>query len=168
MSFGLSSKRGLTGAGLSLRLWQAFPLLPALYIFVAAGYPAVVQRRGLFSFLADLGFSLLPRWESLGLSALYRLSRSELAVYFAMVGFALLLGLAGDRLLRGKTARAARVVFAVLLGADLIVRLLPLSFNRAFGIPGAVLGFAGNLACLALVLLDLRAAKGQEGGTKEA
>lgn len=168
MSFGLSSGKGLTGAGLSLRLWQAFSLLPALYIFVAAGYPAVVQRRGLFSFLADLGLSLLPRWESLGLSVLYRLSRSELAVYFAVVGFALLLGLAGDRLLRGKTARASRIVFACLLGADLIVRLLPLAFNRAFGIPGAILGFAGLLGLLALVLLDLRAGKGQEGGAKEA
>ena len=57
--------------------------------------------------------------------------------------------------------RAARLAFALCVAVDLILRLLPLSINSAFPVACSIIGFAVRLGCLALILLDLRAAKQQ-------
>lgn len=160
MKFGVNVRNKLTGAGLYVRSMQVSALLPALYIFVASGYPGLLRSANVLSFLFGLGCSILPRGEMLAVSALYRATGSELWVYFVLLIFALAFGILADALLRSRTAgRPARLVFAALVAADLLLRLIPLRFNLAFGWPGAVLGFLGRAACLALILLDLRAEK---------
>jgi hypothetical protein len=160
MKFGVAVRNKLTGAGLYVRAMQVSALLPALYIFVASGYPALLRSANVLTFLFGLGCSLLPRGETLAVSSLYRATGSELWVYFALVCFALAFGLLADALLRSRTAgRPARLAFAALVAADLLLRLVPLRFNLAFGWPCAVLGFLGRGVCLALILLDLRAEK---------
>ena len=161
MSFGLNDRRTLTGAGLYSHILRVSPLLPAVYVFLAAGYPAVITQKGLFSFLCELGLSALPRVETLLLSLLYRLSAREMAVYFTMLLLALAFGLVTDRLFRHseKAGRTARLVLAGFVALDLLLRLLPLPFNRSFGLPCAILGFLIRLGCLVLILLDLRADK---------
>lgn len=160
MKFGLNDRKYLTGGGLYVRILQIAALLPVLYVVVAPSYPPILTQRSALSVLFDLGFSALPRWEMLGLSALYRVTASEIAVCFALLIPALAFGLAAKKLPE-KHARTARLVCAALVAADLVLRLLPLKFNTAFGLPCAAAGFALRLGCLLLLLLDLRAAKKQ-------
>ena len=162
MKFGLNLRKVLTGAEVSIRIQQICSILPVLYLFAAASFPVVLTRRGVSSVLFDLGFSCLPRTEALAISLLYRVSRSEVLVNFLLLGFALVLGLVAGALLHGKTAGAARRFLVVWIAADLLLRLRPLGFNRAFGLPAAILGFVVQALCLALCILDLRAAKEQE------
>ena len=159
MTFGINLRKQRTGADVSLLAYQISALLTVPYVVVVSGYLYLVTHRGLLADLFDLGLSALPRWEALGLSWVYRRTSSEVIAYFIMLGLALGAGLLGRLLLRGsrETGLRTRVVMAVLLAADLVVRLLPLSFNGAFGTVCAVLGFVVRLACLVLVVLDLRA-----------
>ena len=165
MKFGVNLRKGLTGAEFGVRVFQIVSLLPLLYILAVAVSPAVITKRSLLSFLFDLGVSAIPRAEALALSALYRASASEVAVYFAILLTALAAGLAAGRLLKGKhkTAVTARKICAALIAADLVLRLLPLRFNKGFGLPAAALGFALQLGCLILIVLDLRADKAAAG-----
>lgn len=157
MKFGVDLRKTLTGAELSIRIQQICAILPVLYLFAAASFPLALTRRNFASVLFDLGFSALPRLEALGISLLYRITRSEVLVNFLLLGFALALGLAAGALLHGKAARAARRFLVVWIAVDLLLRLLPLGLNRAFGLPAAILGFALQLLCLVLCVLDLRA-----------
>ena len=160
MKFGFDDRKHLTGGGLYVRVMQVAALLPMLYVLIAPSYPPILTQRSLLSVLFDLGFSALPRWETLGLSALYRVTGSEIAMYFALLIPALVFGLAAKRLPE-KHARTARIVCAALVASDLLLRLLPLKCNTAFGFSCAAAGFAVRLGCLILLLLDLRAAKQQ-------
>ncbi len=159
MKFGIGIRKALSGAGLYVMIFQIASLLPAVYIVIASGYMGIFAKTGVFSVLFDLGASAIPRWEALCVSLLYRLTSSEVAVHFALLGGALAFGFAAAALLRGeyRTARVSRIVFAALICADLILRLLPFHFNIAFGWPAAAVGVAVRLFCLALLLLDLRA-----------
>lgn len=160
MKFGFENRKHLTGADLAVRVMQIAALLPAPYLLAAPGYPSMLTRHSFLSTLFKLGLSVLPRPETLGLSLLYRLTFSELAVFFAPLIFALILGLASKRLFQ-RFPRAARLAFALCVAVDLILRLLPLSINSAFPAACGIIGFAVRLGCLALILLDLRAAKQQ-------
>ncbi|MCR5173539.1 MAG: hypothetical protein K6C09_02750 [Oscillospiraceae bacterium] len=165
MRFGINVRNRLTGADLYVRIFQLTGLAPVLYVLVACVHPAVFTSENVFSVLFRLGMSALPRWEALGLSRLYRMSHSEVLVCAAVLVFALIFGLAAGRLLRGGRgkARAVRVVLAVLIALDLVVRVLPLPFRFSFGIPAAVFGFVIRLGCLALVLGDLTADRRNTG-----
>jgi hypothetical protein len=158
MRFGFENRKHLTGTDLYVRVMQIAALLPAVYLITIPGYPAITTQHSVLSVLFDLGFSVLPRIETLALSLLYRATASEIAMYFAMLIAALVLGLAAKKLL-DRAPRTVRLVFAALIAVDLILRLLPLRFNAAFGLPCAIAGFGIRLGCLALILLDLRAAK---------
>ena len=157
MTFGVNLRKTLTGAELCIRIQQICAILPVLYLFAAASFPVVITHRNAVSVLFDLGFSCLPRLEALGISLLFRLTRSEVLVNFLLLGLALLIGLLAGALLHGKTAWAARRFLVLWIAADLLLRLLPLGLNRAFGLPAAILGFALQLGCLVLCVLDLRA-----------
>ena len=165
MRFGINVRNRLTGADLYVRILQLTGLAPVLYVLVACVHPAVFTSRNVFSVLFGLGTSALPRWEALALSRLYRMSHSEVLVCAAVLVFALIFGLAAGRLLKGGRgkARAVRAVLAVLIALDLAVRVLPLPFRFSFGIPAAVFGFVIRLGCLALVLGDLTADRGNAG-----
>ena len=58
-----------------------------------------------------------------------------------------------------ETALRLRRTLVALLAFDLVLRLLPFWFNLAFGLPAAIIGWLCRAACLAFVVLDLRAAK---------
>ncbi len=167
MKFGVGPGNALRGADLAVRVQQVAALLPAAVIFLASAYRPILLKGGLFPFLFGLGASALPRWELLGLSLLYRLSGSEVAVALALPLLALALGLAAGPLLRSrKRSVPARWVLAGLIVLDLLSRLLPFRFNLSFGWPLAILGFLLRLASLALILLDLRT-QGRRGARRE-
>ena len=159
MRFGINIRKKLTGAEIYVRVFQISSILPVLFVLAASGYTAVLTNRGIFSFLFRLGLSAVPSLEALALSLVYRRTASEVLLAFVLLGTALVFGLAVNRLLTGshRTAWACRVVLLVLVGADLVLRLLPLGFNGAFGLPAAILGFVIRLGCLAFIALDLRA-----------
>lgn len=158
MKLGFDDRRHLTGAGLHIRILQVSALLPVPYFLLVPSYPAMTTRSTVFSLLFDLGFSALPRWETWSLSLLYRVTASEMLVFFLMLIAALVLGLAAKPML-DRFPRAVRLVLAALIAVDLALRLAPFGTNAAFGLPCAVFGFAIRLIGLALLLLDLRAAK---------
>lgn len=158
LRFGLFERKALTGAELAVRIYQISSLLPLPYLLIAAGSPPLITKSGLLSVLFDLGCMVLPRPELRALSLLYRLSASEIAVHFAILLPALIVGLAAERLLKNKRrGRLWRIAYAAWIGLDLLVRfLLP---HLSFPLWAAVTGFAVRLSCLALILLDLRAAR---------
>ncbi len=164
ITFGTDVRRALSGADLYVRIFQITSVLPILYIFAATSYPPILISRGFFSAVFDLGMSAIPRWEALALSSLYRATSNEIFVYFALLFIAFFAGILGNRLFRDnhKNGDVTRKGTIVLLGADLILRLLPLSFNMAFGLPAAVCGFAVRAVCLCLAAMDLRKAKALE------
>ena len=157
MKFGVGIRNKLTGAELTVRVVQIASLLPGLYLLAASGYRGLFAQDGMFGLLFRLGMSLLPRWEAWALSVLYRLTSGELVFYFTMLGLALAWGLLSRPLLGPQRGVVGRTILAGLIAADLVLRLLPLSCNAAFGLPMAVIGFCTRFVCLVLVLLDLRA-----------
>lgn len=165
MRFGLTGKR--TGAHVYMLAFQVSSLLPLPYIFVLAGYAGLAARRGVLSFLFELGCAFLPRWETLLLSALYGRTGNEILVYFIPLGFALALGLVLNRLLRAgeKTAKAVRIVLCALILADLILRACSPRFAAVFGAGVSAAGFVFRLACLALPVLDMIFEKKRKEGS---
>ncbi len=155
--FNLGENRIISGAELYVLIFQICSLLPALYTLTAAVLMSVVTRYNPLSAMFDYGISALPRWEVLALSLAYRATAKELIAHFAILALALALGVASKKLFRGKakTAVTWRVVFALLIAADLVVRLLPFGFNGAFGTAPAVAAFVVRLICLSLIVLDL-------------
>lgn len=161
ITFGTDLRRKLSGADLYIRILQISSVLPVIYIFIVTGAPALLVNRSVFSVLFECGISALPRGESLFLSWLYRCTSNEVIVYFVILFIALFAGILGNRLFRDnhKNGQTTRKVFVVLIGADLLLRLLPFSWNTAFGLPAAIFGFAVRAVCLTLILLDLRASR---------
>ena len=161
VTWGTDDRKALTGAGLYVTVFQVSSLLPLPYLFAVVGYPVVITNRNVLSFLFDVGLMSVPRAEALALSYAYTTLSSELVVYFTLLGVALVVGLALGRLLRGGGEAALRLrrTLAALLAFDLVLRLLPFGFNLAFGLPAAIIGWLCRAACLAFVVLDLRAAK---------
>ena len=168
--FGLGERGKLSGADVAVRVIQILAILPALFTFIAPGYYSMMTRKGFFSTLFQLGMCSLPRWFTTALSFVYRLSASEVAMHFALLATALAFGLIMNGLLRGKPKKAfaVRVIFAVLIIADIIVRLLPLHINRVYSVPVTIFGFVMRLGCLALIILDLVAARRAEALKDEA
>lgn len=157
MKFGINLRKVKTGAEIYVIIFQITALLPALYIFVISGYPYLMTQKGVHLFLFDVGISALPRWEVLLLSELYRATSSEMTTFFAMLGFALAVGILAANVLEGspRAALISRIVAAVLIVGDLVFRLLPLHCNQALSPAVNVIGFVIRVACLALVALDL-------------
>ena len=160
VEFGIDIRRKLTGADLYVRILQICSLLPLPYIFLARSHPPILSTRNLFSVLFDTGVCTLPRVEAFALSWLYRLTLSEVAVYFVILAIALALGIIAGRILRGDPEASIRFhkVIAVLIALDLVIRVIPIKANIAFGIPLAVIGLAVRAICLYLVIRDLKAA----------
>ena len=145
-----------TGAGLYVYFFQFCSLLPLPYVLVGAGNMSIFTSKSVLSFLFDVGISALPRAEALSLSLLYRLTESEIAVFFLIIAVALVYGFLIKKLFESeKAGTTARIIFAVLIAADLIVRVVPFGFNSSFGVAAAVIGFIFRAACLALLVYDI-------------
>lgn len=159
VEFGIDIRRKLTGADLYVRIFQICSLLPLPYIFLARPHPPILRTRNLLSVLFDTGFSALPRIEAYALSYLYRLTSGEVVVYFVILAIALVLGFISARVLRGDPEASVRFhkVIAVMIVVDLVIRIIPVKANIAFGIIPAVLGFIIRVVCLYMVIRDLKA-----------
>lgn len=158
MKFGLNDRKNLTGAGLYVKIFQAVSLLPLLYIFTASGYMGLLTKKSVLSVLFEMGFSALPRIEALALSAIYRLTSSEIAVFFAILVIALIFGIITQKyfIKDKKAGKITRIVLLILIATDIILRALPLGFNSDFGTAGFIFGLALRLGFAILIVLDIK------------
>jgi len=161
LSFGTDDKKALTGAGLYIKIFQTASLVSAICILVFSVYPPAMIRRGVFSLLFDLAAMSLPRIEIYLLSLFYRACTKETLIFFAILIAALILGIAGRKILLSSDASAKklRIALATFISADLVLRLIPFSFNGVFSTASNITGFALRLACLIFILLDLKKKK---------
>lgn len=157
--FGIDIRRQLTGADLYVRIFQISALLPLPYIYLAAVHPSILGTRNLFSWMFDIGICSLPRVEAFALSYLYRATLKEVTVYFVILVPAVVLGFAAVNVIRGNPELSIRMhkVFAVLIACDLVIRLIPIRANLAFGLSAAAIGFILRAICLYLLIRDLKA-----------
>lgn len=164
IQWGINDRKITTGADLYVLIFQITSLIPLPFMLAVTGYPAVMTSDNVLTFLFKTGIMALPRTEALALSFAYRALASEMVVYFAMPVIAFVLGILFKRLLKGsfRASRVLRIILLILIGCDLIFRMLPFSFNYSFGIAPAVIGFLIRLACLILIILDLRCSRYQE------
>ena len=161
VKWGTGDWKTFTGAHLAVAIYQVASLLALPYILAVIGYPAIITNDNALSFLFDVGVMAVPRIEALCLSLLYGATSNEVAVYFAMLIPALVVGLVFGKLLPENssvcvTLRKALVVF---IACDLVLRVLPFGFNLAFGLLPAAVGWLVQAACLVFVTLDLRSVK---------
>ena len=155
--------KAFSGARAAVVAFQIACLVPALFVVLASVYPYAMAAGGGYALFCDLGVSSLPRWLALGVSLLYRLTKSEVAAALALPAVALALGIVGKRLLDGKkTARVARIVLSAAIGADLVLRIWPLSWVSLYGWGCTVFAFLFRAACLGLLLWDLLKKKEEE------
>ena len=152
-------KNALSGSLIYTRVFQVSCLLPLVYIFAVSGSGRIITEKGILSFLFDLGVSLLPRWLSLGLSCIYRLLGNEVILYFLLALIALAFGFIAKPLFSGRKSGAVRIIFLVLICADLILRFVPLGFRPSFGLTVTVISFAVRAVCAGLLLFDIITAK---------
>ena len=161
IAFGIDPRKKLNGSDLYVKTFQIMSMLPVIFVAVASGDLKLYSSGGPLAWLFELGMSALPRLEMLGLSFLFRETSSEVIMTFVMLAIGLILGLLSNKIFREEEKRgvAARKVFMALLAIDLIVRLLPLDFNRVFGLPVMAIGFVLRAACIAALYMDLKAYK---------
>lgn len=160
VNWGIGDWKTVTGAHVAVASYQVASLLPLLYILGLLGYPAIITSKNALSVLFDLGIMSVPRAEALGLSLLYGATSNEVLVYFALLVPALVIGLVfGKLLIKGSPVCVTlRKTLAVFIACDLVLRVLPFGFNLAFGWPASIIGWLVQAACLAFVVLDLKAA----------
>ena len=157
MKFGIDIRGKLTGADLAVRITQIMAALPMLYLVILSGMLSLLTRETPVTYLFSLGVCAIPRAVALGLSALYRHTGGEVLFSMLLVAAALLYGVVMNRLLHSERGRMVRIVLAILIAVDLMLRLLPLGFPQAFGLPCEIAAFALRAMSLILVILDLRA-----------
>lgn len=159
VAFGIDIRRKLNGADLYVKTFQIASILPVLFLITASGYLGLFGKGGPLAWLFELGMSVLPRWETLGLSFIYRQTSNEVIMLFIMLVIGLILGLFSNKIFREDENRGirARKVFMALILIDLVLRVLPFRFNTVFGWPFSVLGFAIRAACMVLLYMDIKA-----------
>ena len=159
MKFGIDIRGKLTGADLAVRITQIAAALPMLYLVILSGMLSLLTHETPVTYLVSLGVCAVPRAVALGLSVLYRHTGGEVLFSMLLVAAALVYGVVMNRLLHSERGRTVRIVLAALIALDLIVRLIPLGFTQAFGLPCEIIAFVLRAVSLVLVLLDLRAGK---------
>ncbi len=138
-------------------LFQIISLLPLPYIMLSTSSHSIYDGKGIFGVLCSLGISSLPRAEALGISCVYRLVLSELAVYFMLLVAALILGVAVKKLISvsDKCAKITLTALSVLIFADIIIRFIPFRFNKIYGPVFWAVSVLIRAVFLILVLSDL-------------
>lgn len=161
VAFGIDIRKKLNGADLYVKTFQIASMLPVLFLITASGYLGLFAKGGPLAWLFEIGMSVLPRWETLGLSYIYRQTSNEVIMLFIMMLIGLLLGLFSNKIFRENEKRgiAARKVFMILIAIDLIVRLIPMRFNLVFGLPMAVIGFIIRAVFIVFLYMDIKTAR---------
>ena len=156
-------KRPYSGTKIYVLIFQVASLLPLLHILYTSGVSDGIMPHGITSVLFDLGICALPRCETLLLSTAYRMTLSEVFIYFALAVIAFIYGVVMKKLLSSKkTSAVTKYVAAALIACDVAVRALPFRFNFIFGTLYYVLGLVIRLACLALVVSDILISRKKE------
>lgn len=139
-------------------LFQIFSLLTVPYLFCSFdGVNSILLTDNPLGFLFCLGCSVLPRAEMVVVSKFYLVTGIELTVFYSILIIALVWGLVLHRAerARGRSAIIFWCVTAALIAADLVLRALPLYFNRVYGlwvdIPAALI----RAAMLIFVILHV-------------
>ncbi|MBQ6261896.1 MAG: hypothetical protein IJK58_00060 [Clostridia bacterium] len=160
MKFGITNKNSLSGAWLAIRLFQVISFVPAAFFLVISGYRGILLENNVLSQIFSCGLCALPCGETAGLSALYRLSHSEILAHFLLLGIALAVGLITGPILRG-SEKAGRVLRFVMLGVLALDIPLGILFNiyGYFGLVPVICGSAIRLGFAALIVADLIAAR---------
>ncbi|MBQ3290937.1 MAG: hypothetical protein IJH43_01010 [Mogibacterium sp.] len=160
LTYGLDVRRGISGAELYVKIFQIISILPLPYIFIAPVYMGILHSKNIFSVLFDLGMAAVTRAEAFLLSYLYGSTGSECIVYFILPGVALILGIFAGNILKGNESLSLKVHYAAaaLISLDLLIRLIPIYANIAFGLPAEISGFIIRSLCLYLVIKDIRSA----------
>lgn len=127
-----------------IRFEQIVLLLPLLYLLSVSGSNVQIMQKNLLTNVFELGMSLLPRVTLFLLSLLYRLTKNEVLLYFALIGMALLIG----RIFAKKEA-ADRWIILFLL-SDLLLR--PFGFRR-LALPWELLSILIRVLVLSCFLL---------------
>ena len=89
---GTSPRDRKTGTDLYVWIMQASALLPAVYLFILSGYPALDAGRNIPAFLFEAGIASLPRTEAHLLACLYRWTARETLLHMALLIAALVFG----------------------------------------------------------------------------
>lgn len=161
VGFGIDIRKKLNGSDLYVKTFQIASMIPVIYMFVASGSLKLFSTGGPLAWIFDLGMSMLPRVEVMGLSYLYRSTSNEIIMLFTMLAIGLVLGLLSNIIFREDEKRgiAARKLFMALIGIDLVIRLIPVRPNLVFGPVFAVIGLLVRAACIAALYMDIRAEK---------
>ena len=146
-----------TGTVIYVLLFQAASLIFPLFVIATALYPDLLYMKGIPAFLFELGTCLLPRWEAMLLSLLYRATTSEIITAIVVPSAALAAGIIIRRLISegGRTAFATRISAAALVACDLLFRLLPFHANRVYGLPAGICSWLFRALCVSLILYDI-------------
>ena len=151
--------RKMTKVQMYVLIYQITSLFPLLYIFTVSGQTSLLAKPNVVTGIYETGMAALPRLEVWLLSLLYRGSLNELWVYFAILGAAFVFGMVTKRLEEEgseRTRAVSRLVYAVLIGCDLLLRLLPLRVNTVQGMGYRIAGFLIRAVCLGLVVWEMK------------
>ena len=149
-------KKKLSLMELYVYIEQSLLLIPLLYIFVVSGSYYQIMSINIITITFEFGMSFLPRiimWLS---SIVYHSSMSEIVMYFAMAFLSLIIGLIASKTILNKY-NDKLIYHDILIGfnaLDIILRLLPLSFNNIFYNYVDILALIFRIICLVLIIYD--------------
>lgn len=149
-------KKKLSLMELYVYVEQSILLIPLLYIFVVSGSYYQIMSINIITITFEFGMSFLPRiimWLS---SIVYHSSMSEIVMYFTMAFLSLIIGLIASKTILNKY-NDKLIYHDILIGfnaLDIILRLLPLSFNNIFYNYVDILALIFRIICLLLIIYD--------------
>lgn len=149
-------KKKLSLMELYVYVEQSILLIPLLYIFVVSGSYYQIMSINIITITFEFGMSFLPRiimWLS---SIVYHSSMSEIVMYFTMAFLSLIIGLIASKTILNKY-NDKLICHDILIGfnaLDIILRLLPLSFNNIFYNYVDILALIFRIICLLLIIYD--------------
>ena len=157
MKFGIQRQKELSGAALSVRIYQIASILPVAYLLVLSGYPGLIGTGNVLTYLFELGVMSLSRQQVLLMSLLYRITMSEIVVCALLLVPALVIGLVSNKIFRKgpQTQRTFRIICIIWITIDLLLRLVTLILLSSHVTVWTFIGLAVRLVMLAFILLDL-------------
>ena len=143
---------------LYIHIEQGILLIPLLYILTVSGSNYQVTEYNFITFAFEAGLSLIPRIALLFTSFVYRTSRNEVITYFFLAVLSLVLGILASKTILHKRNQKKiyhQIVIAFLC-MDLLLRLLPMRFNRIFDLRIEIFSFLFRVFLLYLMVKEER------------
>ncbi len=147
-------KLGFLGAYSAAVRIAALAVVP--FAVIGSGYMILFTNVNFFSVLAAFGLSALPKIETMLLSLLYNLTKSEMLVLLIILAVAFFFGLTVKKLSENEKAKKiTTLALTAIVAADVVIRCLPLEFNFVFGVAAYIFGLVFRVGCLALLIAEL-------------